>query len=184
MIVPSQHGLGGFMEELRRRELPVEIRSHRPLGDPLMNHLPFQDSLASSHTTITTQVPEELRQEQPWGTQMSDKVSGYPVHELHSVPPEVASPTVSSPESDDSHTHNHSYSPKPKHRTMSRSWSPHKRTPSPRAPSVGARLSPLPHNTKVSTDTDKRLTLACLFCRGRKIACGPPLPGSTDKSCK
>ncbi|KAK0462547.1 uncharacterized protein EV420DRAFT_1194827 [Desarmillaria tabescens] len=30
----------------------------------------------------------------------------------------------------------------------------------------------------------KKPSLACLFCRGRKIACGPPLPGSTDKTCK
>ncbi|KAK0475575.1 hypothetical protein IW261DRAFT_489307 [Armillaria novae-zelandiae] len=29
----------------------------------------------------------------------------------------------------------------------------------------------------------KKPSLACLFCRGRKIACGPPLAGSTDKTC-
>lgn len=26
--------------------------------------------------------------------------------------------------------------------------------------------------------------LACFFCRGRKIACGPAVPGSADKTCK
>jgi hypothetical protein len=31
---------------------------------------------------------------------------------------------------------------------------------------------------------DKKPALACLFCRGRKIACGPPVPGSKDKTCK
>ncbi|KAI6002881.1 hypothetical protein EDD15DRAFT_1433668 [Pisolithus albus] len=30
---------------------------------------------------------------------------------------------------------------------------------------------------------DKKPALACLFCRGRKIACGPPLPGTKDKTC-
>ncbi|KAF9478619.1 hypothetical protein BDN70DRAFT_808504, partial [Pholiota conissans] len=30
---------------------------------------------------------------------------------------------------------------------------------------------------------EKKPPLACLFCRGRKIACGPPLPGSDDKTC-
>jgi hypothetical protein len=30
---------------------------------------------------------------------------------------------------------------------------------------------------------DKKPALACLFCRGRKIACGPPVPGSKDKTC-
>ncbi|KAF9020650.1 hypothetical protein BDZ89DRAFT_958106 [Hymenopellis radicata] len=24
---------------------------------------------------------------------------------------------------------------------------------------------------------------ACLFCRGRKIACGPPVPGGPDNAC-
>ena len=31
---------------------------------------------------------------------------------------------------------------------------------------------------------DKKPALTCLFCRGRKIACGAPLPGSKDKTCK
>ncbi|KAF9486716.1 hypothetical protein BDN71DRAFT_1425770, partial [Pleurotus eryngii] len=39
-----------------------------------------------------------------------------------------------------------------------------------------ASLSPL--------SDEKPLKLACLFCRGRKIACGPPLPGSKDRTCK
>jgi len=30
---------------------------------------------------------------------------------------------------------------------------------------------------------EKKPPLACLFCRGRKIACGPPLPGSLHKTC-
>jgi len=30
---------------------------------------------------------------------------------------------------------------------------------------------------------EKKPPLACLFCRGRKIACGPPLPGSPNKTC-
>ncbi|KAF8957694.1 hypothetical protein BDZ97DRAFT_1669501 [Flammula alnicola] len=41
------------------------------------------------------------------------------------------------------------------------------------------RLSPLPSKRQL----EKKPPLACLFCRGRKIACGPPLPGSTDKTC-
>ncbi|KAF8906568.1 hypothetical protein CPB84DRAFT_1770118 [Gymnopilus junonius] len=41
------------------------------------------------------------------------------------------------------------------------------------------RLSPLPSKRQL----EKKPPLACLFCRGRKIACGPPLPGSRDKTC-
>lgn len=41
-------------------------------------------------------------------------------------------------------------------------------------------LSPLPTKRQL----EKKPPLACLFCRGRKIACGPPVPGSTNKTCK
>lgn len=41
-------------------------------------------------------------------------------------------------------------------------------------------LSPLPTRRQL----EKKPPLACLFCRGRKIACGPPIPGSTDRTCK
>ncbi|KAH9485366.1 hypothetical protein JR316_0002274 [Psilocybe cubensis] len=40
-------------------------------------------------------------------------------------------------------------------------------------------LSPLPTKRQL----EKKPPLACLFCRGRKIACGPPIPGSTDRTC-
>lgn len=30
----------------------------------------------------------------------------------------------------------------------------------------------------------KKPIIACLFCRGRKIACGAPPPGSTDRTCE
>lgn len=57
--------------------------------------------------------------------------------------------------------------------------------------------SPLPHEQSRRTtvpvtrlaplieDTPKKpLTLACLFCRKRKIACGSPPPGQKDRTCK
>jgi hypothetical protein len=45
-----------------------------------------------------------------------------------------------------------------------------------KSPSIG--LSSLPSKNL----PEKKPPLACLFCRGRKIACGPPLPGK--KTCK
>ncbi|KAG6842075.1 hypothetical protein C0991_002729 [Blastosporella zonata] len=47
-------------------------------------------------------------------------------------------------------------------------------------PSRSIRLSPLPSKRTIA----KKPPLACLFCRGRKIACGPPDAGSSDRSCK
>lgn len=49
-------------------------------------------------------------------------------------------------------------------------------------PHTAMRLSPLPRNKH--QPLEKKPPLACLFCRGRKIACGSPLPGSPDKTCK
>ncbi|EDR05507.1 uncharacterized protein LACBIDRAFT_329840 [Laccaria bicolor S238N-H82] len=35
----------------------------------------------------------------------------------------------------------------------------------------------------IKCPAEKKPPLACLFCRGRKIACGAPIPGSKDKTC-
>lgn len=41
------------------------------------------------------------------------------------------------------------------------------------------------HSPPLLEDTPKKpLTLACFFCRKRKIACGSPPPGSRDRTCK
>ena len=48
------------------------------------------------------------------------------------------------------------------------------------APSPSIGLSSLPSKNTL----EKKPPLACLFCRGRKIACGAPLPGSLKKTCK
>ncbi|TEB38162.1 hypothetical protein FA13DRAFT_1785978 [Coprinellus micaceus] len=40
-----------------------------------------------------------------------------------------------------------------------------------------------PTKRKRGKDSDKKPPLACLFCRGRKIACGPPPPDGDGKTC-
>jgi hypothetical protein len=54
------------------------------------------------------------------------------------------------------------------------------RSASPRPPRPLMPLTPLP----VKRPAEKKPPLACFFCRGRKIACRPPIPGSKDKTCK
>ncbi|KAG6375585.1 hypothetical protein JVT61DRAFT_3150 [Boletus reticuloceps] len=61
--------------------------------------------------------------------------------------------------------------------SSTRSHRRHSRSPSPRS---SLHMSP----THTKRSLDKKPALACLFCRGRKIACGPPEPGSKDKTCK
>ncbi|KAH7916615.1 hypothetical protein BJ138DRAFT_1139469 [Hygrophoropsis aurantiaca] len=58
-----------------------------------------------------------------------------------------------------------------------RQGSPLRRSPSPRGT---LPISPLPQTKRL---IEKKPALACLFCRGRKIACGPPSPGNKDKTC-
>ncbi|KAI0935452.1 hypothetical protein AcV7_003881 [Taiwanofungus camphoratus] len=48
-----------------------------------------------------------------------------------------------------------------------------------------APLVPEPRPPSLVEDSPKKpLTLACFFCRKRKIACGSPPPGSKDRTCK
>ncbi|KAH6913843.1 hypothetical protein BKA70DRAFT_1095529 [Coprinopsis sp. MPI-PUGE-AT-0042] len=51
-------------------------------------------------------------------------------------------------------------------------------------------VQPAPSGTHVNSGNrsakkngEKKPPLACLFCRGRKIACGPPVPGGDDHTC-
>lgn len=70
-----------------------------------------------------------------------------------------------------SHTQSKRYPP-------SRWWTSRYSASSPR---LMMRLSPLPGMRALP---DKRPSLACHFCRGRKIACGPPPPEILDRTCK
>lgn len=188
MIVPSQCHSHGYMEELRRRELPVDVPTHQTSAFPQTHNGSLRDPLfqnisaSSSVVTVAAQVPQapvQQRHEPPWS-----QTSGYPAHDLHPLPSEVASPSVSSPTIDDSSSHRHIQSPKVKHHAVSRGRSPHKRSPTPSSSSLDIRFSPMPHKKKVAADMKTRPSLACFFCRGRKISCGPSPPGSTDQSCK
>jgi hypothetical protein len=42
----------------------------------------------------------------------------------------------------------------------------------------------LNHHVKKTGASEKKQYLACLFCRERKIACGGPVEGSADSTCK
>ncbi|KAJ4490918.1 hypothetical protein J3R30DRAFT_3694810 [Lentinula aciculospora] len=57
-----------------------------------------------------------------------------------------------------------------------------KTRPESQEPTGLMRLSPLPMNRR-PVEKKKAQTLACNFCRVRKIACGPPLAGTVEKTC-
>ena len=172
MIVPSQRALGEFLEG--RRESVTESTQTNPsfTAAPWMAQFPHPDTFAASPDDLVrcveTPAPSLL----------------YPVL----VTDETPSPPTSR-ESDGSspggtqqqhHFHSQSLSPKAKKRAISRRWSPRLKSMSPKRPAL--RSSPALASKKLALD--KKQTLACLFCRGRKIACGPPLLGSPDRTCK
>jgi hypothetical protein len=74
--------------------------------------------------------------------------------------------------------HYHSQSKSPSYTHCESSGSLRQRSTSPRGT---LRISLPPHKKR---SMDKKPALACLFCRGRKIACGPLVPGSKDRTCK
>ncbi|KAF6761166.1 hypothetical protein DFP72DRAFT_1062191 [Ephemerocybe angulata] len=61
-------------------------------------------------------------------------------------------------------------------------WPPQRISPEP-VPPVREPASSRSTKRKRGKDADKKPPLACLFCRGRKIACGPPAPDGDGKTC-
>ena len=77
-------------------------------------------------------------------------------------------------------------SPRPPNSHAQRLLARQQRLPSPRVtlrpPSrTSMRTTPLPGTKR---QLERKPPLACFFCRARKIACGAPAPGSTDRTCK
>ena len=107
-------------------------------------------------------------------------------HEVENPAPSLLHPTQDIDEAPPPATSDGSFQfplfPKAKKRatSTSRKVSPRLKVMSPKR--LALHLSPALASKKLASD--KMQTLACLFCHGRKIACGPPLLGSPDWTCK
>ena len=113
-------------------------------------------------------------------------------HLLTIVPPRASTPLSKSrpqqisppPTIRDDHPdipfQSHSPAPSPSHAPRSR---PNKTSKNGLTSKRRAPAHPSPVLGKLCQPDGKPI-LACLFCRGRKIACRQPLPGSVAKSCK
>jgi hypothetical protein len=169
-----------------------------------MNHLPFPEESTSPYSYATDSpasaqspyqvgssfttapysrdpIPMTQTTTSAWasGSGQVSSASGYSPKHVDYPMPTACSPSVSSPASEKqvkgpcrasqslSHTH-HSIRLKGSMTTSRRSSSPR------------ASVSPIPAKRSLN----KKPPLACLFCRARKIACGPPPPGSNGKTCK
>ncbi|KAG6917819.1 hypothetical protein DXG01_000879 [Tephrocybe rancida] len=141
---------------------PVEIMQTSvvvPSQQPLPPPEPLMDSLPSPTSSIA-----------------SSSSTSYTAH-AHNMPLKNQYPSMAYADPSLHHMHMHAY---PKFYNYYPPSTPQAGWPM-MHPHRSIRLSPLSPTRRPIV---KKPPLACLFCRGRKIACGPPDPGSTDRSCK
>jgi hypothetical protein len=161
---------------------------HRPQPEPpIMDYLPSPSSPAPpSHISMTQQASfdaalPEAQSDQwrlsenvdtPWQYEPlpQSPTTSTDSHPFSSQPLHASQGAVYRPGRSQSYSHFHPG----RHSIRPPGW-PMVRTPSPHI-----QFSPLPSKRQA----EKKPLLACLFCRGRKIACGPPDPGSLDPTCK
>ena len=147
--------------------------------DPLIDHITYLPSLMQ----CASPVQEEPGQSTPFGHAPPLQQPSQPLHTssapvsngwIDTAPQShITVPSQAYPDHPIQDTPKSDYVQTSRHQTKS---------PSPRAQQ--ARGSMISQHHSKGRSLDKKPALACLFCRGRKIACGPPLPGSKDKTCK
>ncbi|KAG1751289.1 uncharacterized protein EDB91DRAFT_598591 [Suillus paluster] len=166
-----------------------DIKPNRSILDeePPMDHLPYPPPVhsVSTHQFQPYSPPQEAMTHSPSPcSPHSTAFLGTSHHDASEVPVTVPSQSYMFVEDSSTpafiHTsqqHYHSPNESSSHTHDRRTRSPYQRSPSPRG---ALRITPPPHPKR---SMDKKPALACLFCRGRKIACGPPVPGSKDRTC-
>ena len=158
-------------------------------SDSLMNHL-YTSSVELPSIQCASPIQEEPGQSTPFGHGAPALISQQP-SQPQSAPsasvsngwtdpaPHMTVPSQAYPPDqvrDTSKGDHVASAPTPRHQSQS---------PSPRTQQQAQPSQINPHQPHgKGRSLDKKPALACLFCRGRKIACGPPLPGSKDKTCK
>ena len=175
---------------------------------PLMDHLPYEQvddnlhisdgqpeaptrSSSCQHVSDTAEPLTQNAQEPSDNSPLASR-SVAPLPSLTvAIPPaartteQAEQPSPHTPSTSRSQPHS-PCSPRPSKNHAQRVLARQHRSPSPRMtlrpPSrTSMRITPLPGTKR---QLERKPPLACLFCRARKIACGAPAPGSTDRTCK
>lgn len=206
MVVPSQRTLANYYGEQRSQQIE-DVHSHEE--PPPMDYLPLPPGMTPSSylsdrsstsellSAQYAQAQESMRHDYALAMKLEgrDATEHYLADDENTLPAPNTSWARSVPTSQRRHpllppgqTYHPLINPEPeasgsvpsKERSRARSPSRHRRHRSATESPCGSprRLTPM---RKMA---EKKPTLACLFCRGRKIACGPPIPGSKDKTCK
>lgn len=175
MIGPSQEALDSYLEEMRRRRVSVHHGNEehqQPPTIPYTEHPPHSNAIPSPQSPISS--TEEISGPQ---TGMPPQTSELLMRGII-LSRNEDSPVSSSGSAKSRRSRIRSKSPI----RRSRSSSLFPNSPPPRSLSI--KLSPRPDRSPTLPAPKKKPSLACLFCRQRKIACGAPLPGSSEKRCK
>ncbi|KAF7979834.1 hypothetical protein HWV62_40569 [Athelia sp. TMB] len=177
MIVPSQQHLVEYLSAAQPQYAPPPVVSPITYTPPTADAPTHQLSGDVRSTTPKTGAfPHTLSQFHEWNEPST------PVFDQdYSIPPcssEVLSPMPDAHHCGSEDEDMHAADEEPGHVYPSRSSSPS----STRSTSTvtAQERPPLPNPLQ----PEKKLVLACLFCRARKIACGPPLPGTGESACE
>ncbi|KAL4073773.1 hypothetical protein V8B97DRAFT_1936134 [Scleroderma yunnanense] len=194
LSIPSYTSNGvPYVNDSNTIPVPPTVNMH-----PLIDHHPFSSpaELLSPSVQCLSPTHDESGQSTPFGHTVSAPTSQPPPQPLGGTSSAAVSsgwmdtvpqsrmtvPSQAYP-SDDSKTST-SYNQASKGDYVASAQAPRRRTrsPSPRQRARASLINQQQHHGK-GRSLDKKPALACLFCRGRKIACGPPLPGNKDKTC-
>ncbi|KAG5653050.1 hypothetical protein H0H81_002567 [Sphagnurus paluster] len=160
---------------------------HRSAQEPAVKPEPFMDYLPSPTASTSHHDPEpNFGYAAPLPVHYDETTIKPEPFSQSSQQPHTLYPPLHQHDLDHHRPHPHHHHQQSYYPTIRSNWplhhdqnQTHTRAPSP--PPRGIRLSPLPPSRRPLC---KKPPLACLFCRGRKIACGPADPGSTVQSCK
>lgn len=159
--------------------------SHHTRTDsvPLSHHQPIPANRRSSYSELSANIPSISQTNQP------DQIQSRSRKPRRAETPEITELFPwRAPATKTTETHyRRSEAPRePKpgtgQRTMIFGWSPPEPELQPHTASPTPTLKTV--MVKKGGESIKKQSLACLFCRERKIACGRPAEGSTDHTCK
>lgn len=163
-----------------------------------MGHLPYPEDIERGTCSwqmvfharnVLTPVPVEQRAPLAYPSPTMESDPRWVEYHAH---PSVPAPTASQQDMQDSHPHRaqeQGYRPSASGDPSSSQAGPSRarptHAPAPPSTSNNIALPARPRSPPLIEDPPKKpLTLACLFCRKRKIACGSPPSGSPNRTCK
>jgi hypothetical protein len=176
-----------YVPERHQKSPPLPLPPLTP-EVPCIDHLPYADNYLSSASEVGAadqcESPLQLHTSQA-GSSWPDPASAPFSASSSSLLPHIEAQTQVPPTFSLPYTNQVKFKYHPRSTIPPADSIPTSASPSPvntTGPSSATATSPVTNTTNGSGN--RKPPLACLFCRGRKIACRPPPSESTDKTCK